>query len=245
MCNDLIHASVSAAAAALTGRFKPRYNVCHGAELGDASVLRDCHRRSLRLVLALQARGLRPSGDHPSQVGIHRGDGCGACDLAYCNVDPQVLRSVYEIPDLLGVRGSTDPGIQPNQQWIPPSDPLHGESMNESKNASPDALAQSQLARMKWFHRVNYVLFWASLVGVFGGLASFAFSQSVGSAFMATGFVLWGLLLLECYVIYPRLICPRCKHRFFLPDGAWHWLSRINPARERCLHCGLSLHASR
>jgi hypothetical protein len=109
----------------------------------------------------------------------------------------------------------------------------------------PDAAVESQLARMKWLHRGNHVLFWVSLAGIFGGLAVAAFWQSVGSAFITTGFVLMGLLLLESYVIYPRLMCPRCNHRFFLPDGAWHWLSKINPARERCLHCGLSLHASR
>jgi hypothetical protein len=45
----------------------------------------------------------------------------------------------------------------------------------------------------------------------------------------------------ESYFIYPRLICPRCQRRFFLPDGAWHWLARINPTQRKCLHCGLSL----
>lgn len=112
--------------------------------------------------------------------------------------------------------------------------------MNEPTNPAINATTESQLTRLRWFHRVNAVLFWLSMLGIFGGLAVFSVSESVGTWLMVTGFALAGFLVLESYAIYPRLKCPRCKHRFFLPDGGWHWLARINVGRGRCLHCGLS-----
>jgi len=94
---------------------------------------------------------------------------------------------------------------------------------------------------MRRLHQANFVVFLLSLLGVFGGLAVFGLWPLAGEVMMYTGFAVLGLILLESYVIYPRLRCPRCQHRFFLPDGRWHWFYRINLRRSRCLHCGLSL----
>lgn len=115
--------------------------------------------------------------------------------------------------------------------------------MNTASDLPLDSLAQAQLRRLRQVHRFTSVVFCLGMLGIFGGLATLAVSLSVGSVLMSTGFALVGLVLLQCYVVYPRLLCPRCCHRYFLPDGNWHWLYRINMGRNRCLHCGLSLQA--
>lgn len=90
--------------------------------------------------------------------------------------------------------------------------------------------------------QINSALFVFAMLGIFGGVGIGVFGfQSLGMAFMVAGFGLMGLLVIPSYVVYPRLICPGCQRRFFLPQGRWHWLARVNPFQRRCLHCGLSL----
>lgn len=113
--------------------------------------------------------------------------------------------------------------------------------MVETTKPAIDALSSARIARMRRLQQVNFHLFWLSMCGVFGGLILGMVWEHVGTILMMTGFSLLGLLVVEGYVLYPRLICPRCNRRFFLPDGGWHWLARISPTRRRCLHCELSL----
>lgn len=103
----------------------------------------------------------------------------------------------------------------------------------------------AQLRRFRQLQRVNCLLLGLSLIGIFGGLTVGLWSQLLGTGMMVMGFAIVGVLLIESYAIYPRLLCPRCHRRFFLPEGSWHWLARINPTQQHCLHCGLSTHEAR
>jgi hypothetical protein len=114
--------------------------------------------------------------------------------------------------------------------------------MNDPTNASLPARARDQLRRLRQLQKVNCLLLGLSLIGIFGGLAAGLWSQLLGIVMMMTGFAVVGVLLIESYTVYPRLLCPRCHRRFFLPERNWHWLARISPTQQRCLHCGLSIH---
>ena len=101
--------------------------------------------------------------------------------------------------------------------------------------------AVAYLFQLRQIQRINGLLFALSFGGIFGGLILGFFWQTLGTILIISGFLVMGLLLLQSYAIYPRLRCPRCHRRFFLPDGRWHWLSRVNPLQKKCRHCGLSL----
>ena len=105
--------------------------------------------------------------------------------------------------------------------------------------------AAAYLFQLRQIQRINCLLFALSFAGIFGGLVLGFYWQTLGTILMIAGFLVMGLLLIQSYAIYPRLKCPRCQRRFFLPDGRWHWLARINPLRQKCLHCGLSLRSDR
>jgi hypothetical protein len=113
--------------------------------------------------------------------------------------------------------------------------------MLESTSPPIEARARAKLARMRLLQQVNFHVLWLSLLAIFGGLAAGLFWQRLGMILMTTGFFLMGLLLVESYAVYPRLICPRCRGRFFLSSNWSHWFTRISATQRHCLHCGLSL----
>ena len=105
--------------------------------------------------------------------------------------------------------------------------------------------APAYLFQLRQIQRINCLLLALALAGIFGGLILGWYWQTLGTILIVSGLLVTGLLLIQSYAIYPRLKCPRCQRRFFLPDGGWHWLARINPFRQKCLHCGLSLRPDR
>ena len=98
--------------------------------------------------------------------------------------------------------------------------------------------ATATLRRLGSIRRLNVYLFVAAMIcvplGILGVLADVRGAEWL----VALGFALAGWLVLVSYAIYPFLRCPNCGHRFFLPDGAWRLIARVDPFRRTCLHCG-------
>lgn len=103
----------------------------------------------------------------------------------------------------------------------------------------PDTKAT--LRKFALIHRINSMMFWVAMPLVFGGagLGMLVWEPIVYLA--ALGFGLIGLVVLQTFLVYPFLRCPRCGRRFFLPDGLLGFVAKISPFRDACMHCGLQL----
>ena len=109
------------------------------------------------------------------------------------------------------------------------------------QDSESDEYALRRLRRFALLHRVNRYAFFLSILFVFGGLTAALASVEWASYLVLLGFAAMGILILETYVVYPFLICPRCGKRFFLPNGLLQLLARVDALQKKCLHCDLEL----
>ncbi len=72
---------------------------------------------------------------------------------------------------------------------------------------------------------------------VFGGVVLAILAGEWPICVAGAGFLVLGIVLLQAYLVYPFLRCPRCRHRFFLPDGPIAMFAKINIAQKECMHC--------
>ena len=109
-----------------------------------------------------------------------------------------------------------------------------------------DPDAQRQLRRMARIHRICSHVFWVGMLLVFGGgLLALTAGEWAISLFVV-GFAIWGILILSVFIVYPRLRCPNCGHRFFLPDNfILRQFAKVEMLQKACLHCGLPLRPSK
>lgn len=113
--------------------------------------------------------------------------------------------------------------------------------MCQDSSEEVDSAEEPKLRRIARIQRLNFHLFWVAMVLVFGGVALAIVGGEWALYVAGGGFVVGGVVLFQAYLVYPFLRCPRCRHRFFLPDGAVAIFARINAAQKECRHCGLSL----
>ncbi len=113
--------------------------------------------------------------------------------------------------------------------------------MCQDSSGESSSAKESKLRRIARIQRVNFHLFWVGMVLVFGGVALAILAGDWALYVAGGGFLALGIVLLQTYLVYPFLRCPRCRHRFFLPDGPIAMFAKINAAQKECLHCGLSL----
>ncbi len=98
--------------------------------------------------------------------------------------------------------------------------------------------AVASLRRLGRIRRLNAYLFIAAMVCVPLGIVGLMLNARGFEWLVTLGFAFAGLLVLQSFVVYPFLRCPICGHRFFQPDGAWFLVSKIDPFKDTCLHCG-------
>jgi len=113
--------------------------------------------------------------------------------------------------------------------------------MWEEQSGQLDRASQSRLRRIARIHRLNFHLFWIGMVLIFGGFAMLILFGTWAGYVISAGFAVVGAVLLQAYFVYPFLRCPRCGHRFFLPDWPLSLITKIDSLQKECLHCGLSL----
>lgn len=89
--------------------------------------------------------------------------------------------------------------------------------------------------------RVNAIAFCVAMPALLFGLMISTWWEDIGLFLFKAGFLTLGVLLFESYFVLPRLKCPRCGLRFFVPNVWYHWFLMINPFNRRCVSCELSL----
>ncbi len=117
-------------------------------------------------------------------------------------------------------------------------------TMCQEHSGQLDPATETRLRRIARIHRLNFHLFCIGMVLIFGGFAMLIVFGTWAAYVISAGFAVGGAVLLQACFVYPFLRCPRCGHRFFLPDGPLSLITRIDSLRKECLHCGLSFRSS-
>jgi hypothetical protein len=104
-----------------------------------------------------------------------------------------------------------------------------------------DEKAEAKLRRFARLHRGNAFAFWLSMLLVFGGIGMGLFLGEIAMYIVVAGFMVAGAMVLQTFLVYPRLWCPRCGSRFFLPNGRLALFARVSLNQKSCVHCGLEL----
>lgn len=97
-----------------------------------------------------------------------------------------------------------------------------------------------RLRRILRIQKCNLIVFWVAILSVFGGFALATLDFAVGLYVLEIGWILVAIVLLNAYLVLPFVKCPRCGHRFFMPDGILGFFVKINASNRKCVHCGLT-----
>jgi hypothetical protein len=104
---------------------------------------------------------------------------------------------------------------------------------------------ETVLRRYSMLQRVNLHAFWISFALIVGGCL---LGMVIGEWAMfpvGLGFLIATILVAQAFLIYPYLRCPKCRGRFFLPNGIlWAHVAKVDATRKACLHCGLSFQST-
>ncbi len=104
-----------------------------------------------------------------------------------------------------------------------------------------DSDTKATLQKFALIHKFNAMLFWLGMPLIFGGAGLGILVWGPLFYLAGLGFGLVGLVVLQTFLVYPFLRCPRCGHRFFLPNGLSGFVAKISPFQDACVHCGLEL----
>ncbi len=104
-----------------------------------------------------------------------------------------------------------------------------------------DPDTKATLRKLALIHKVNSMMFWLAMPLVICGAGLGILVWEPIFYLAGLGFGLAGLVVLQTFLVYPFLRCPRCGHRFFLPDRLLGYVAKISPFQDACIHCGLEL----
>jgi hypothetical protein len=101
---------------------------------------------------------------------------------------------------------------------------------------------RSRRMMLGWIRFLNLVFFYGAtslvLVGLGVGVSGY---DRQGEILLLIGFSTLGMLVAHSYFVLPFLRCPHCQEPFFVLRGYVGVISRCNPHRYRCIHCGWSM----
>jgi hypothetical protein len=94
------------------------------------------------------------------------------------------------------------------------------------------------LVRISLAQRIYFWAFVAGLVGFVGGLTLGILGFRLAGYLYGVGSLLVVTTLLISYFVLPVFKCPRCRNRFFTPNGLIRLICKTQVNNHKCVHCG-------